>query len=264
MSDDLTQLESILLLDQQKELLLELVKAEHDCPPEKKAFKFVVATAGGGSAIIHGGFSTNHPANVSDIEALGDVHLLRPGRTPSGAFNFSITPLGFKYAQWLREKSGEPVERVTNEVRAYLSSERFRKVYPRAYEKWVQAEAALWGGDSASQLTTIGHLSREVIQEFVDVLVEKHKTQGVNPDKTKTVDRIRSVFKQFESKLGGSVKPFLDALLAYWGTLSDLIQRQEHGALKEGEPITWEDAQRIVFQTAVIMWEVDRSLDKLR
>ena len=48
--------------------------------------------------------------------------------------------------------------------------------------------------------------------------------------------------------------------MAYWGTLSDLVQRQEHGAAKEGEPLTWEDGQRVVFHTAIVMWEIDRSL----
>jgi hypothetical protein len=49
-------------------------------------------------------------------------------------------------------------------------------------------------------------------------------------------------------------------LLAYFGTVSDLIQRQEHGAQKEGEGLMWEDARRVVFQTALVMFELDRVL----
>lgn len=48
----------------------------------------------------------------------------------------------------------------------------------------------------------------------------------------------------------------LDALVVYWGTVSDLIQRQEHGAQKEGEALRWEDGRRVVFQTAVVMFEI--------
>jgi len=33
------------------------------------------------------------------------------------------------------------------------------------------------------------------------------------------------------------------ALLAYFGTVSDLIQRQEHRAQKQGTPLNWEDAR---------------------
>jgi hypothetical protein len=46
----------------------------------------------------------------------------------------------------------------------------------------------------------------------------------------------------------------------YWGTVSDLVQRQEHGAQKQGAELTWEDARRVVFQTAIVMYEVSRAL----
>jgi hypothetical protein len=54
----------------------------------------------------------------------------------------------------------------------------------------------------------------------------------------------------------------LDALVTYWGTVSDLVQRQEHGAAKEGEPIGREDARVTVFQTAMVMFECSRALDR--
>lgn len=64
-------------------------------------------------------------------------------------------------------------------------------------------------------------------------------------------------------KLGTTEEPFLEAVVAYWGTVADLIERQEHGAQKEGEALTWEDARRIVFHTAIVMFEVDRSLSRI-
>jgi hypothetical protein len=39
-----------------------------------------------------------------------------------------------------------------------------------------------------------------------------------------------------------------------------LVQRQEHGAQKEVTPLTWEDARRVVFQTCVVMYEINRAL----
>jgi hypothetical protein len=154
--------------------------------------------------------------------------------------------------------------RVSDTVRSYLGSTHFQNQYKVAYQKWAQAEAALWGEDSASSLTTIGHLCREVLQEFCTALIEEHQSPQPNVDKTKTVDRLRSVFKHYQPTLGQRVTEFLDALLAYWGTLSDLVQRQEHGAAKEGEQLILEDAQRVVFHTAVVMWEIDRSLARIR
>jgi len=263
-SNDLgEQFEAVLLLDHQKELLLELVKAEHAVSPERRP-KFIVATSQGGSAILHEGLPANLQANTSDIEALGDVQLLRLATGSRGSMNFSITPLGFKYSQWLREVSGEPVQRVTNETRIYLVSEVFRSRYPVVYEKWAQAEAALWGEDSASQLTTIGHLCREALQEFTSVIIERVKPPKVNSEKTMTVARMRAVLDHLSGQLGATEKLFLDALLAYWGTLGDLVQRQEHGAHKEGKLLEWEDARRVVFQTAVVIFEIDHAVSRLK
>jgi hypothetical protein len=59
-------------------------------------------------------------------------------------------------------------------------------------------------------------------------------------------------------------KPFLEALIAYWGTVSDLIQRQEHGSQKEGKELVWEDGRRVVFQTAMVMLEFDKSLSNIK
>lgn len=263
-SNDLgAQFEAVLLLDHQKELLLELVKAEHAVSLERRP-KFIVVTSQGGSAILHEGLPTNLQANTSDIEALGDVQLLRLGTGSRGSINFSITPLGFKYSQWLREVSGEPVQRVTSETRTYLVSEAFRSRYPLAYEKWAQAEAALWGEDSASQLTTIGHLCREAIQEFTSIVVERIQLPNVNIDKTKTVARMKAALAHVSGQLGVTEKPLFDALLAYWGTLGNLVQRQEHGAQKEGKLLEWEDARRVVFQTAVVIFEIDHAVSRLK
>lgn len=46
----------------------------------------------------------------------------------------------------------------------------------------------------------------------------------------------------------------------YWGAVADLTQRQEHGVQKEGEQLVWEDARRVVFQTLLVMFEVDKAL----
>lgn len=154
--------------------------------------------------------------------------------------------------------------KVSEDVRSYLGSSNFKNQYKVAFQKWTQAEAALWGEDSANRLTTIGHLCREVLQDFCTVLVEKYPPTNLNTDKTKTVHRLKSVFEQCHPSLSPSVRALLDALVVYSGTLIDLVQRQEHGGTKEGEPLAWEDAQRVVFHAAIVMWEIDRSLLKCK
>jgi len=253
----------ILILDHQKTLLFEFVKADHGVSPLDKR-KFIIVGKTGICTILHNGLPAGFQANISDVESLWDAGLLRQGVGSNGSYNFSVTPLGFKYAQWLMEATGEPIKRGTDAIREYLVSDVFKKRYGSAYAKWVQAEAALWGEESASHLTTIGHLCREALQEFVSILVDRHQPSNVNTDRTKTVDRMRAVLNHSEGQLGTTSTPFLAALLAYWGTLIDLVQRQEHGAQKEGEPLKWDDARRVVFQTAVVMFEVDRSLSSVK
>jgi hypothetical protein len=40
-----------------------------------------------------------------------------------------------------------------------------------------------------------------------------------------------------------------------------LVQRQEHGNQKPGEPLAWEDARIAVFYTALLMYEYDRQFN---
>ncbi len=103
---------------------------------------------------------------------------------------------------------------------------------------------------------TIGHLCRKAMQEFASALITKFNPPNVNLDPVKTVARVRAVLEHRASTLGSTEKTFLDALLPYWGTVVNLVQRQEHAGQEEGEPIVWEDGRRVVFQTAVVMFEI--------
>jgi hypothetical protein len=171
-----------------------------------------------------------------------------------------VTPLGFRYYEHIKQKGNLPVQNVEATVLRYLDADDFQKKYPKAYEKWSTAAKLLSASDSEKQFTTVGHLIREAMQEYANALVDKYRPSNVNSDKTKIVDRVRTVLNTQLEETGKRTKPFLDALLAYWGTVSDLVQRQEHGAQKEGKPLVWEDARRVVFQTAVVMFEIDRML----
>ena len=102
------------------------------------------------------------------------------------------------------------------------------------------------------------------MQEFATALVNQYQPPNAGPDKAHTVARIRAVLKLRGDQLGETEKSFLDAILAYWGTVSDLVQRQEHGAQKEGETLVWEDGRRVVFQTALVMFEIDSALSRVR
>jgi hypothetical protein len=175
---------------------------------------------------------------------------------------FDITPEGFDYYDGLKKSIQEPGQRIENHIRSYIDTAAFQQKYPTAFKKWTYAECMLWSTDSDEKLATIGHLCREAIQEFTEALVVKFQPPDIGNDKALTVKRLKGVLHIQKEKLGTKEIPFLEALITYWGTVSDLIQRQEHGGLREQTPLIWEDARRIVFQTVIVMYEVDRAVSK--
>jgi hypothetical protein len=101
-------------------------------------------------------------------------------------------------------------------------------------------------------------LCREALQEFAASLADLKRVDVSNIEPAKTVSRLKAVLAGRAATLGTSEAAFLEALVSYWGTVSDLVQRQEHGAQRERGPLVWEDARRVVFQSCVLMYEVTR------
>lgn len=90
--------------------------------------------------------------------------------------------------------------------------------------------------------------------------MDRHQPPSVNPDKARTRDRLSAVVNLRRAELGEARSALLDSMFDYWRAAGGLIQRQEHAGQREGEPLGWEDGRRVVFQTAVVMFEVDRTL----
>lgn len=162
----------------------------------------------------------------------------------------------------LRAPDLRTAENVEKEVRGHLCSDEFKRSYESVYDKWSQAESLLWESDSDKQYTTVGHLCREALQDFADALVNKHRPPEADPDKAHSISRIRAVIEVRKDSIASTEREFLNELVSYWHAVSNLVQRQEHGAQRNGAPLKWEDARRVVFQTLVVMYEVDRSLSK--
>ncbi len=251
---------SIILEPEQEKLFRDLVEAERRVPRSERQH-FLIATPYGpiGVQLIHPGW-VDHDRSVfeGDIETLARVRLVAITLVSAHSRGFYVTPEGFEYYGQLMRRRGEPIERLQSVTREYIQNPGFQARYPGAYAKWAQAEALLWSGDSEGAYTTIGHLLREAMQDFATDLVERFRPPNVEQDKSKVVARLRAVLASHKiSKTGDA---FLDALLGYWGTVSDLVQRQEHGALREGETLWWSDARRVVFQVAIVMLEIDSPL----
>ena len=250
-----------MLEEEQEELLGRFVESHRSAPKEARSYFIASESMGSTQATFIHGMVTglNFQGSRADAEVLADAGFLRLTFGSHGDPLFYVTPEGIARYE-ARMTSSPPVAAVESTIREFLSQAELKKSHSVALAKWEQAEQLLWAADSAQQLTTIGHLCREALQEFAQSLAIQHKVDvsGINP--AKTVSRLREVLAARGGKLGSTEKPFLDALVAYWGTLSDLIQRQEHGALREGDALVWEDGRRVVFQTCVLIYELARAL----
>ncbi len=243
----------------QVDLLVDLVEAAQRILPARD--DFLSADAQGEDPrrpVHHPGFVAAYPAHPNDLVVLELTHLIHINRHPGSVWVFFILPAGHAYYRRLKQAQGAPIERLEATLRGWLDSERFQRRHPAAYRKWALAEERLLEANAEEHLTAIGHYCREAIQEFLSGLVAQHRPSDVDSDPAHTAARLKAVLGT--KALGTSVSLFLEALVDYWGTLSDLVQRQEHGAQKEGIPLGLEDGRRIVYQTLNVMYEVDQAL----
>lgn len=150
----------------------------------------------------------------------------------------------------------DPLEQVLTEARGAIGSERFEGAFPGAFQPWSDAEKLLWRSDAASQLTTIGHKVREAAQAFATAMIDSYGSDaGETHSVTLVEKRLGSVIAKHRKDLGEDRRKVLEGLGTLWNASNKLTQRQEHGAQKEGEDVTWDDARRIVYLTMFLMIE---------
>jgi hypothetical protein len=246
---------------EQQGLLGTLVEASRAQSGAERSPFYFDETLSHGDLIDHPGLIPR-PMQVSggDLKLLLRTPLLALSSTGAGSVEFLVTPEGFAYYREWKSLTEQPLERVATEVRSYFDQAGFASEFGAAYARWAQAESLLWGDDSQRDLTTIGHLCREAMQAFATALVDRFAPGDAPGEPAKTKSRMEAVLKARASALGETEAAFLEALHVYWCALDELVQRQEHGAQRERTPLLWEDGRRVVFQTAVVMLEVARSL----
>jgi hypothetical protein len=249
------------LEDEQWQLLDRFVEAHRNVPAAARAAFLATQAMGESEAtflhlMVH---SLRFQGSAGDAEILADVGLLRLSYNSQGDRLFFVTPAGIEQYQ-ARKRSSPVLVAVEREIRDFLAAPEIAQCRSSAYTKWKQAADLLWGADSTQQLTTIGHLSREALQEFAASLAKRHGVDVSAISPQKTVARLKAVIEARGAGAGDSELAFISALVSYWGTVADLAQRQEHGSQREGALLVWEDARRLVFQTIVVMYEVARAL----
>ena len=243
--------------DEQRDLLSWMVEGERSLPADQHG-SFLLGGSLEGTFLLHPFLGERPSVRKGDLEALTDNGLLRRDVSSSGDPLYDITPQGRRYYAEMKRRAGEATVVIEQEIRSFLDADAFSRAFPDAYQRWREAEEELWGADDVAQMTRIGHACREALQAFASALAERSGARDVPSDPARTVARIRAVLDT--PALSDAHRAMLQALLTYWGTVSDLVQRQEHGAQKEGEALMWEDARRVVFQTAVVMFEIARAV----
>jgi len=184
--------------------------------------------------------------------------------SPAGGMDFRGAAL-MRLTEFGRDEAREvdPFERVRDEARHALASKAFAEQYPGAFDAWAAAERLLWEDATDTNRTTIGHNVRDAAQRFATALVEQHGPPKVDPDQTKVELRLGAVIAMHRERLGDARRRALDALGDLWEANNRLIQRQEHGASKEGAKVTWDDARRIVYLTMFLMVEFVATFEDL-
>lgn len=256
----------LLALDpEQEEILAQMVEAQRSVPRQERSH-FILDEMMQGSHLVHPAIRIDvFKGDLDALEMAGLIYIATIGGR--GSLNYEVSPQGYEYYGEMKKRHTEPANQVEEEVRRYLDAASFRERHSVALSKWNEAAARLWSPNWEQELTNIGHLCREAIQEFADDLIQRFNPPDVSPEKAKDINRIAAVLEQQKERFGkrevvflNASSAYLDALLDYWKATSGLVQRQEHGVQKGGAPLVWEDARRVVFQTAVVMFEVARAL----
>jgi hypothetical protein len=201
------------------------------------------------------------PVYEADLQLLSRAGLVLLVCNLYNLVEAEVTPEGYQYYRKLQEHRGQPSQRLEAAMRRSLVSAAFQSRYPLAYKKWVEAEALLWRAETIDQLTTIGHLCREAMQFFTDELARQTLSEA-GPDTTKTINRLYAAIAAIKSRAGEADAELLEALPKYWRALNGLVQRLEHGALKEGRVLVWDDARRVILHTCITMSEIDLAVTR--
>jgi hypothetical protein len=238
------------LNDRQERLLRRLVELSKKIPDGESTEFWYIETLGSNSISLAG--EELKGINPVDLLELQYSSLITHTRGSKGANSYAVTNRGFEYVARATTPASVVEEAVT------LVTTRLPKEFDTAHGLIDAAAKKLPLAKTENDFSEIGHKCREALQEFAAVLY----AQQIPPDeqtvlpKDKTVEHIRAVLEHWKPKLGETTTSLLDAILVYWGTVSDQVQKIEHRGQTASRPLTWNDARRAVRHTYLIMTEI--------
>ncbi len=256
-----------LVTRQQDELLFNLVQAAR-CLDLTEPTEFLFVDRRSSHADPH----VTHPclptgqvkAKLSDVETLIRKGLLRPTKTTGKGLSFEIDPRGFEIYRQEPKADRRAVPRMGISARAHMDGSSFEQNYPIAYDKWAQAEALLPAVDPTPTGLTIYQLCNDALMAFAGYLEVKFDLGDVRRVDSPAHERIGVVLESGDLNLATAELSFLTALLSNWRSLLARVKKRGEKDPSEEGVLHWQDLHLAVFHTAVVMFEIDRSLARSR
>jgi hypothetical protein len=248
------------LEEEQIYLLCQIVEAHRNVSPSKRS-DFLVIHDMSSDSMLHPGFNNGWTdVVIVYLRILDNSGLIKiyDSNDPNAEFSFTLTSSGFQYYEFIKNESVNPIERTEKEILSFINIPSYEQRYQKAFFKWNEAEKLLWITNNEINLSTVGHLCREAMQEFLEVLVKRRGLENQCPQKDKTKNRVQVLIKNKKSTSSDTIIKLLEKLYEFWDMLNELIQRQEHYGLKERETIVLDDAKRVVIYTVIMMNELDK------
>jgi hypothetical protein len=246
-------------LDAEQEALLALIVEMYRSVPRDQRDGFLILDADQATSILMPGAPDQPSVVAADVRALVEAGYLRlVAVNDRYSRQYDVTQSGFEHYESAKRRSGEPTQALENAVTSYLDSTSFAGRHAASYAKWRQAADELWSTDSERELTSVGHHVREAMQIFATECVDEYGASDAPPQFEQHINRIWAVIDLARPKMGDAETAFLEALARYWEAANKLAQRQEHGMTRAAS-LTWEDARRLIFATAFVMYELDRA-----
>ena len=249
-----------ILEEEQINLFCQIVDAHRNVIPSKRT-DFIVTRDSTSDSMLHPGFSNGWAdVVIVDLRILDNSGLIKiyNSNNPHTEFSFTLTSLGFQYYEYIKDKSISPIERIQKETLNFINIPSFEQRYKNAFLKWKESEKLLWSTNTEINISTVGHLCSEALQDFLDILISRHHLGKDYPQKDKTKGRVKALINNRKSTSSDTILKLLEKFYEFWDMLNELVQRQEHYGLKERETIVLEDAKRVVLYTVIIMQELDK------
>jgi hypothetical protein len=200
-------------------------------------------------------FFTVSEGHVGEPIAPGYVRDVVRNHAKKVGIHKRVSPEGLR--KTFQQQASDRSQRIGLEIVAYIEDEPFRGRYPRTHAKWRLA-VDLYAEDGARYASAIGVACRESLDHFATELGRLH--DALSEAGTGTTDRIREVIRA-KNELSPAVRRVLDALVTLWIAVHKLVNRQVHGNESDQQALRADDSLRVVFQTMLVMYEIDRALE---